>query len=128
MTEILISPKKNCKYYVVDFLDATAVGDEGGFAPNFQNNEEALTLCVEAIEKAGYTGKIKIGMDVAASEFHKDGKYDLDFKNEESKADDWISSDKLCDMYKVYFRFRSDSCLFTFTEFINLFCLLTGFY
>ena len=35
------------------FLDATAVGDEGGFAPNFQNNEEALTLCVEAIEKAG---------------------------------------------------------------------------
>jgi len=83
-------------------LDATAVGDEGGFAPNFQNNEEALTLCVEAIEKAGYTGKIKIGMDVAASEFHKDGKYDLDFKNPESKADDWISSDKLCDMYKGF--------------------------
>jgi len=83
-------------------LDATAVGDEGGFAPNFQNNEEALTLCVEAIEKAGYTGKIKIGMDVAASEFHKDGKYDLDFKNPESKADDWISSDKLCEMYKGF--------------------------
>merc|ERR1711935_839819 len=83
-------------------LDATAVGDEGGFAPNFQNNGEALNLCVEAIEKAGYTGKIKIGMDVAASEFHKDGKYDLDFKNEESRADDWISSEKLCDMYKGF--------------------------
>ena len=54
-------------------LDATAVGDEGGFAPNFQNNEEAINLCCEAIEKAGYTGKIKIGMDVAASEFCKEG-------------------------------------------------------
>merc|ERR1712117_788651 len=61
-------------------LDATAVGDEGGFAPNFQNNAEAIKLCEDAIAKAGYTGKIKIGMDVAASEFFKDGKYDLDFK------------------------------------------------
>ena len=82
-------------------LDATAVGDEGGFAPNFQNNEEAINLCCEAIEKAGYTGKIKIGMDVAASEFCKDGKYDLDFKNPESKPEDWITSDQLCEMYKV---------------------------
>merc|ERR1712018_572139 len=53
-------------------LDATAVGDEGGFAPNFQNNAEAIKLCEDAIEKAGYTGKIKIGMDVAASEFFKE--------------------------------------------------------
>merc|ERR1711893_285350 len=83
-------------------LDATAVGDEGGFAPNFQNNEDAINLCVEAIEKAGYTGKIKIGMDVAASEFHKDGKYDLDFKNPESKPEDWISSEQLCEMYKGF--------------------------
>merc|ERR1719295_1902356 len=45
-------------------LDATAVGDEGGFAPNFQNNEDAIKLCVGAIEKAGYTGKIKLGMEV----------------------------------------------------------------
>ena len=58
-------------------LDATAVGDEGGFAPNFQNNEEAINLCCEAIEKAGYTGKIKIGMDVAASEFCKEGEKSL---------------------------------------------------
>ena len=58
-------------------LDATAVGDEGGFAPNFQNNGEALTLLVEAIKKSGYEGKIQIGMDIAASEFFKDGKYDL---------------------------------------------------
>merc|ERR1712170_166421 len=82
--------------------DATNVGDEGGFAPNFQNNEDAINLCVEAIEKAGYTGKIKIGMDVAASEFQKDGKYDLDFKNPESKPEDWISSEQLCEMYKGF--------------------------
>jgi len=83
-------------------LDATAVGDEGGFAPNFQNNAEAIKLCEDAIEKAGYTGKIKIGMDVAASEFFKDGKYDLDFKNKDSKPEDWISSDALCEMYKGF--------------------------
>jgi len=83
-------------------LDATAVGDEGGFAPNFQSNEDAIKLCVGAIEKAGYTGKIKIGMDVAASEFHKEGKYDLDFKNKESDPAKWISSDELCEMYKGF--------------------------
>merc|ERR1711992_223915 len=83
-------------------LDATAVGDEGGFAPNFQNNAEAIKLCEDAIEKAGYTGKIKIGMDVAASEFFKEGKYDLDFKNKDSKPEDWITSDALCEMYKGF--------------------------
>merc|ERR1711892_131283 len=86
-------------------LDATAVGDEGGFAPNFQNNGEALNLCVEAIEKAGYTGKIKIGMDVAASEFCKEGnKYDLDFKNADSKSADWVSTDQLCEMYHGFIK------------------------
>merc|ERR1719209_1114052 len=70
-------------------LDATAVGDEGGFAPNFQDNREALELLVEAIKVSGYEGKIFIGMDIAASEFCKDGKYDLDFKNPESKPEDY---------------------------------------
>merc|ERR1712117_232174 len=85
-------------------LDATAVGDEGGFAPNFQKNEEAINLLVAAIEKAGYTGKIKIGMDVAASEFCKGGKYDLDFKNPETKEADWISSDALGELYKKFIK------------------------
>ncbi|KAH9397140.1 Enol-1p [Tyrophagus putrescentiae] len=62
-------------------LDATAVGDEGGFAPNIQSNKEALELVKAAIVMAGYTGRIDIGMDVAASEFYADGKYDLDFKS-----------------------------------------------
>jgi enolase len=56
---------------------ATSVGDEGGFAPNLGSNEEALQVITEAIEKAGYTGKVKLALDVAASEFYKEGKYDL---------------------------------------------------
>uniref|UniRef100_A0A6M2DKN7 Enolase n=1 Tax=Xenopsylla cheopis TaxID=163159 RepID=A0A6M2DKN7_XENCH len=85
-------------------LDATAVGDEGGFAPNILNNKEALHLIQEAIQAAGYTGKIDIGMDVAASEFHKEGKYDLDFKNPQSKPSDYLSVDKLTDLYKEYIK------------------------
>merc|ERR1719178_612076 len=85
-------------------LDATAVGDEGGFAPNFQDNREALELLVEAIKVSGYEGKIMIGMDIAASEFFKDGKYDLDFKNPESKPEDWITSDQLAEMYQGFIK------------------------
>ena len=51
---------------------ATSVGDEGGFAPNLGSNEEALQVITQAIEKAGYTGKIKLALDVAASEFYKE--------------------------------------------------------
>jgi len=55
----------------------TAVGDEGGFAPDFGSNEEALAVILQAIDRAGYkVGKdIYLGLDVASSEFHKDGKY-----------------------------------------------------
>jgi len=56
---------------------ATSVGDEGGFAPNLGSNEEAIQVIMEAIEKAGYTGKIKLALDVAASEFFEDGKYNM---------------------------------------------------
>lgn len=57
----------------------TAVGDEGGFAPDLKSNEEAITIILEAIEKAGYVaGKdIMIALDVAASELYKDGHYVL---------------------------------------------------
>ena len=49
-----------------------------------------LELIVQAIEKAGYTGKVQIGMDVAASEFCKEKKYDLDFKNKDSDPSKWV--------------------------------------
>lgn len=57
----------------------TAVGDEGGFAPNLGSNEEALQVIIEAIEKAGYKPgeEVFLGMDVASTEFYKDGKYTL---------------------------------------------------
>ncbi len=45
------------------------MGDEGGFAPNIQDNKEGLNLLMEAIKLAGHEGKVKLGMDVAASEF-----------------------------------------------------------
>lgn len=83
-------------------LDATAVGDEGGFAPNILNNKDALNLIQDAIAKAGYTGKVEIGMDVAASEFYKDGQYDLDFKNPNSDKSAWLSPDKLTNLYQEF--------------------------
>lgn len=55
-------------------------------------NVTGLELLKEAIEKAGYTGKVDIGMDVAASEFCKESKYDLDFKNPNSDKSLWVSS------------------------------------
>jgi enolase len=66
---------------------ATSVGDEGGFAPNLQSNEEAIQLLIEAIEKAGYKpGKdICIAMDPASSEFCKDGKYSIDGQSKTSR-------------------------------------------
>lgn len=82
--------------------DATNVGDEGGFAPNIQDNKEGLELLVTAIEKAGYTGKIKIGMDCAASEFYKDGKYDLDFKNPQSDPATYLTGEQLAELYKSF--------------------------
>jgi len=82
--------------------DACNVGDEGGFAPNIQNNLEGLELLKVAIEKAGYTGKIEIGMDVAASEFCKDKKYDLDFKNPATNPADWLTSDQLFGVYQEF--------------------------
>lgn len=69
---------------------ATSVGDEGGFAPNLASNEEGIQIILKAIDNAGYnTEQIKICLDVASSEFYKDGKYTLDgeggksFNNEE---------------------------------------------
>ena len=58
----------------------TAVGDEGGFAPNLGSNEEAITTIISAIERAGYKPgeDIYLGMDVASTEFFKDGKYHLE--------------------------------------------------
>ncbi len=70
----------------------TAVGDEGGFAPNLGSNEEALTLIIEAIETAGYKpGKdMGLALDAAASEFFNKGKYELKSENRKLSAEEMI--------------------------------------
>jgi enolase len=72
---------------------STAVGDEGGFAPSVANHEAAIQLLLEAIEKAGYVAgeQIAIGLDCAASEFYKDGKYQLDCEGLKLSAEEWTS-------------------------------------
>lgn len=80
---------------------AVNVGDEGGFAPPVSETSEALTLLTKAIDAAGYNGKIKIGLDVAASEFYVNGKYDLTFKKPQgdSSPRKVLSSDELSAFY-----------------------------
>lgn len=78
----------------------TAVGDEGGFAPNLKSTEEALDLIMEAIKKAGYAPSkdIKIAMDCASSEIYKNGKYVFGNKNGKSKATEkLLTSQQLVD-------------------------------
>ena len=83
-------------------IDATNVGDEGGFAPNVRSADEALDLLMEAIQKAGYEGRVNISLDVASSEFYKDGKYDLDFKNPNSDPSKGLTGAELAEIYKGY--------------------------
>lgn len=71
---------------------STAVGDEGGFAPNLKSDEEALSLIVSAIEKSGYTtDQIKIALDIASSEWYENGEYLLPKRNVKMTADELIS-------------------------------------
>ena len=81
--------------------DACNVGDEGGFAPSIQSNYEGVELLMEAIKKAGYEKEVKIGTDIAASEFFtRDGKYDLDFKTSKNDGSQVLSGPALIDLYK----------------------------
>jgi len=74
-----------------------SVGDEGGFAPKLHSNEEALDLMVEAITGAGYdTGRIKIGMDAAATSFYENGAYQLKIGGQEQT----VNSGQLTDWYE----------------------------
>ena len=82
---------------------STAVGDEGGFAPNLKDNEEPLKLIMQAISEAGYeAGKqIKLALDVASSELYKDGAYELEgkkFSNEQ--LIEYYA--KLCEKYPIF--------------------------
>jgi len=82
----------------------TSVGDEGGFAPNLESNEEAIKNIMLAIESAGYKPfrDIGIGLDVAASEFFKKGKYNLSSEGKELKSEQMIEYyEQLVDKYPI---------------------------
>jgi enolase len=84
------------KKIIDEMGESTAVGDEGGFAPNLKNNEEPITVIMSAIQKAGYKAgeQIAIALDVASSELtNDDGKYVLKSENKE------LSSEELVDYY-----------------------------
>lgn len=80
----------------------TAVGDEGGFAPNLPSNEEALKVIAEAVAKAGYKlgDNVTLALDCAASEFYKDGKYDLAGEGKVFSSTEF--SDYLADLANKY--------------------------
>jgi enolase len=78
------------------------VGDEGGFAPDFKETEEALDVLTRAIEKSGYKGKILLGMDCAASEFYEENSknYNLLFKSKNEKK--IVTGDQLGALYEKW--------------------------
>ncbi|HEV7688162.1 MAG TPA: phosphopyruvate hydratase [Acidimicrobiia bacterium] len=83
---------------------ATALGDEGGFAPNLESNESALQLLVEAISSAGYTPgeEIALALDVASTEFYADGVYNLAGEGKTYPSDEFVSYlAGLCDRYPI---------------------------
>ncbi len=82
----------------------TALGDEGGFAPNFKNNEEPIEYIMKAIEKAGYKPKeqVVIALDAASSEFYKDGKYVLAGENRTLSKEEMVDYyASLCEKYPI---------------------------
>lgn len=72
---------------------SSGVGDEGGFAPSLDSDEAAIELILQAVDNAGYNGQIKIALDVASSEWYKDGKYTL------PKRDKTVTSEQLIEYY-----------------------------
>ena len=98
--EIFHTLKKIC----ADKGHSTAVGDEGGFAPNLATNEDALKLILEAIEAAGYVPgqDVLLALDCASSEFYKDGKYQLAGEGlalTSTQFADYLAT--LCDTYPI---------------------------
>ena len=83
----------NLKKVLTEKGYATGVGDEGGFAPNLNSNKEGFELIIEAIKRAGYNPGVDISLaiDVAASEFYKDGKYNLVSENKKLTTDELIN-------------------------------------
>ncbi|MBV8881693.1 MAG: phosphopyruvate hydratase [Planctomycetaceae bacterium] len=82
---------------------STNVGDEGGFAPNLKSIDEVLETLMEAIEKAGYAGKIQLALDVAASELWNEGKYVFKKSDKSEKTSEQMGDlyEKMCAKYPI---------------------------
>ena len=95
----------NLKKILADMGETTALGDEGGFAPNLKDNEEPIQIIIQAIEKAGYKPEeqIVIALDVASSEFcTEDGKYELKSENRVVNSEELVEYySKLCNKYPI---------------------------
>ncbi|UCZ52621.1 phosphopyruvate hydratase [Bacillus shivajii] len=94
----------NLKKVLKDKGYNTAVGDEGGFAPNLASNEEALSTIIEAIEAAGYKPEeeVVLAMDVAASEIFEDGKYNLKGEGVVKTSEEMVAFyEDLCSKYPI---------------------------
>lgn len=96
---------QNLKKIINEMGESTAVGDEGGFAPNLKSNEEPIQVIIKAIEKAGYKpgDEIAIALDVAASELVNDeGKYVLKSENKELTSEEMVAYyENLCSKYPI---------------------------
>ncbi len=80
----------------------TAVGDEGGFAPNLESNEQAIAAILEAAESAGHRDAVAIALDPASTEFYRDGRYHLTGEGRVLDADEMIGFyQDLCDRYPI---------------------------
>ncbi len=94
----------NLKKIIADMGESTALGDEGGFAPNLKNNEEPIQVIMQAIEKAGYKAgdDIAIALDVASSELYSDGKYKLESEGREITSEELVTYyEDLCSKYPI---------------------------
>jgi enolase len=80
----------------------TAVGDEGGFAPNLESNEQAISAILEAADAAGHLDAVAIALDPASTEFFRDGRYHLDGEGRVLDADEMVGFyQDLCDRYPI---------------------------
>lgn len=84
--------------------EATYVADNGGFAVPLQSHRDALLFLTDAIKQCGYFGKAEIGLNASATDLFKDGAYDLEFKNPNSNPQEYMSSDKLAEVYLDNFK------------------------
>ncbi len=94
----------NLKKIIADMGESTALGDEGGFAPNLKNNEEPIQVIMQAIEKAGYKAgeDIAIALDIASSELYNDGKYKLESEGRDLTSEELVTYyEDLCSKYPI---------------------------